>query len=995
MRGCKKFLKQTSPKTLAMKKQPRARLKPLMVAMLLAFTSWTHVSGQSFPLILANNELRGFFSTVSNPNPNVDFLYDMSAHLVDSAFFGQFVTDTSTSENWFNLYEEMYYAAYDTTQFLRASQVNTAAQVFVQAQPGKRIPLGIMDWDYNLLKPDALTTNIYFDFDTINNVITDKPGAPSPYTVQNVFAGAPLENHYQFADPTFQISPQFIFRDPSKDYSKGVFQVNFNDGSGWHSFDGNVTSVYTANWAGTGAGEKIIEFRYLDLNGNTLKYSLSKFFIWFDVAAPTPTSVRTFPGITASFYSPNCTVNAERKYVIYVEGIDPLDERDGPSIYHDMIYDTRMSQLQNFGYTFVIIDWDNSYAPMQINSANLQNVIDFLKCNGGVDRNVPPPPFVIVGESMGGVITRHALASMESQNYLNSQGCLRNLMHNTRLFISQDAPQQGASIPLGLQYLYQYITQMGLPLNALTLGAFSQYLNLLNGSASQLLIYHVATDQNANAGISSSTFGAHPNRVAFNAQLAALGNYPRFCKMVALSNGSALGANQIRRWDGAFRQPNDELLAAGGDIVLRILGIRVVGSSYNLQVRTNPAGNGDLFWFRHVANRWRIRIRWFSVRLVWVSSTQTEIDKDGQNLQPFCVSAGGRQGRGTLFQQTASNSFNFLSLFGYTTNSGNGNLNLQVSVGFPWLANLNGNFHAYSDGAEFGFIPVQSSYDYQAQPLNHNILAEPVGVTMGRTPFHALYLNTARNAAGNGINLNHVNLTNRVLGNCATCVTQGYPIRSYLLNREIGDDTLWLENMNAGYPFRFIEAEQSLRVNVPNPYYNYPGFNSALPAFEHLHPSNIATIKSRQQPFAITNTGPNTFRSNVDFIPNGLNPSTYTYSSGAMTICCVNYSVPNARMARPERLHQGEEVESSLLIAYPNPNAGDALSIKYRFAENLPVTLELYDVMGRKLGVWNPSSADHSAETQFHLPLQVQPGLYTLKATNGTEQQAVRLVITR
>lgn len=472
----------------------------------------------------------------------------------------------------------------------------------------------------------------------------------------------------------------------------------------------------------------------------------------------------------------------------------------------------------------------------------------------------------------------------------------------------------------------------------------------------------------------------------------------RLLKMVALSNGSGFGTGQVRPFDGALRQPNDDLLNAEGDIVLRMLGRRVKGSSYNLQVRTNPAGNGDLFWFRQVVERRRIRLRWFGYDVVWQSSTTTNIDKDGQALQPYCVSAGGRNGVGAVFQTPTFNNFNFLNLFGFSAAAGNGNLGLVAHAGFPGLVNANAVFQARSDGGDFGFIPLQSSYDYQAQPLNYNILGDAVATTMSRTPFHALYFNTDRAPNGVPRNLGHTTLTNAVLGRCATCET-GYPIRSYLLNREIGDDTLWLENTNAGFPFRNIEAERSLQVNVRNPYYNYPTSNSAIPGFAFPPPANSDQIvESRQQAFAINNAGPNSFRSNTHFIPSGLNPATYTYQTGAMTICCVNYSVPQARIAKPGAF--GEEQEenaapSSLLQAYPNPAADGKLTVKYRFGANLPVTFELYDVMGRKVGIWKPVSDDHSLENHFPLPVQLQPGIYTLKAGNGAEQQTVRLVITR
>lgn len=54
---------------------------------------------------------------------------------------------------------------------------------------------------------------------------------------------------------------------------------------------------------------------------------------------------------------------------------------------------------------------------------------------------------VVLGQSMGGVIARYALADMEQ----------RGLTHDTRLYISHDAPHQGANIPLGIQYFARHL----------------------------------------------------------------------------------------------------------------------------------------------------------------------------------------------------------------------------------------------------------------------------------------------------------------------------------------------------------------------------------------------------------------------------------------------------------------------------------------------------------------------------------------------------------
>ncbi len=54
---------------------------------------------------------------------------------------------------------------------------------------------------------------------------------------------------------------------------------------------------------------------------------------------------------------------------------------------------------------------------------------------------------VIMGMSMGGLVVRYALRDME----------INNIAHDTRLFISHDAPHCGANVPVSYQALVQHL----------------------------------------------------------------------------------------------------------------------------------------------------------------------------------------------------------------------------------------------------------------------------------------------------------------------------------------------------------------------------------------------------------------------------------------------------------------------------------------------------------------------------------------------------------
>ena len=102
------------------------------------------------------------------------------------------------------------------------------------------------------------------------------------------------------------------------------------------------------------------------------------------------------------------------------------------------------------------------------------------------------------------------------------------LPHGVSTFVSFDAPQRGADIPLGLQYWLDFFQ-----------GESEEAAYLLSRldtpAARQMLLYH-HTSPPSPAGVSD------PLRAALLAELAALGDYPAQPRLVAVANGSGHGA---------------------------------------------------------------------------------------------------------------------------------------------------------------------------------------------------------------------------------------------------------------------------------------------------------------------------------------------------------------------------------------------------------------------------------------------------------------------
>ncbi|MEI5099271.1 hypothetical protein RB200_12420 [Streptomyces sp. PmtG] len=117
------------------------------------------------------------------------------------------------------------------------------------------------------------------------------------------------------------------------------------------------------------------------------------------------------------------------------------------------------------------------------------------------------------GFSMGGLVTRYALARMET----------RRMDHRTALYVSYDSPHRGAWIPIALQSFAHYIRKLN--------SAFSEQMN--SAAAQQLLWQHIAEWQDTPA--------TSKLRTEFLTALEQVGNWPRIPRLIGVANGVADG----------------------------------------------------------------------------------------------------------------------------------------------------------------------------------------------------------------------------------------------------------------------------------------------------------------------------------------------------------------------------------------------------------------------------------------------------------------------
>jgi hypothetical protein len=202
-------------------------------------------------------------------------------------------------------------------------------------------------------------------------------------------------------------------------------------------------------------------------------------------------------------------------------------------------------------YDLVYVNWRNGTDYLQRNAFVLEAVIRWVNQNKQPDlitglRN----PNVVLGSSMGGVIARMALGRMErGEGPFNVGGGFNT--HETSLYVSLDAPHQGANVPLGYQAAARHAQQMYMSLGGLTLPV--EAIQLMRQGLAPLELLTLA-DQPAAKQLLTNRIGAFFNtsntvHQAFMQELRTQWALPRAqaisgIRSIAIANGSECAIDQ-------------------------------------------------------------------------------------------------------------------------------------------------------------------------------------------------------------------------------------------------------------------------------------------------------------------------------------------------------------------------------------------------------------------------------------------------------------------
>lgn len=251
------------------------------------------------------------------------------------------------------------------------------------------------------------------------------------------------------------------------------------------------------------------------------------------------------------FLSPD---NILDKPIFVIDGFDPGDTRDINGIYNLLDFtstngtENLADQLRTLGYDIIVLNFpvymraaddatiDGGADFMERNAMLLVELLDIVNTAKAPNS---PEQNVIIGPSMGGIISRYALNYMEANS----------LDADTRLYISFDAPHHGANVPIGLQHQLNYLANNSLnPVTELEplIEGFLQ-----SSAGRQLLIDHFESHLESGSTVDFDTTQtlpiSHPFRTTFETNINGLTTtgFPQNVRNVAIINGSGIGNSYL------------------------------------------------------------------------------------------------------------------------------------------------------------------------------------------------------------------------------------------------------------------------------------------------------------------------------------------------------------------------------------------------------------------------------------------------------------------
>ena len=479
----------------------RARLAALAGALCLGLAQLVGATPRAARVAEALSEL---------PLPPSGILLDRALPLVDpEPFDGSLGAPPVGLASWRQIYDQMWRASRELPRWPEPAELRQIAHLRMRTGV---VPLAFMDLRYDRLRPEGFRDGA---LERVGGRLRSRDGRP--FAERRLFAAAALcERTHHGERVVFELDPRRYACNTGS--APAVLDIDCDDGRGFRTVTlGDPVVVGYAT-----PGRKLVRVRVTRLDGTVLHSSFPFEVVRLQTPAPHDTLQITasvpYAGLAGTgeayvYLAPGHSL-LERPVVV-VEGFDLDNSMNWDELYTVLDQQGLIETLRAAGFDAVVLNFTEATDFIQRNAFVVAELVRQVQ-----DAIDPGTEITLVGASMGGLVSRYALAFLETSGN----------PHRVRTFISFDGPQNGANIPLGMQYWLDFFAEQS---------ADAAYLlgRLDTPAARQMLVYHHTTPPGA-------TGESDPLRGELLADLAAVGGYPATPRRVAIANGSGSGADQ-------------------------------------------------------------------------------------------------------------------------------------------------------------------------------------------------------------------------------------------------------------------------------------------------------------------------------------------------------------------------------------------------------------------------------------------------------------------
>lgn len=461
-----------------------------------------------------------------------------------------------STNNFLQVYHEMQRADFDN----RLPKLEIIREEANIGFASKQIPLSLLISDFETIKKSEIENkNVYLN---ANNQMEIKSEINYPFEKHSINLIGALLQKSKTNKVDFILKSNLVFNTTNRTISS--IKASLNDSNDWKTI--RTDKAFQLNF--TKNGNQIIHFKILLSTGKIIYQSIT-----FDIDCPTisdtkKTSAAFSPQvvntITATIpyqgYGETAPYLGQGEYEIFMDttdgildkpiflldGFDPGDTRNTTAIYQLLGYGTTGQNLGDIvraqGYDVIVLNFPNYTRPST--TTVIDGGVDYIQRNAMIlvalinqinAQKVGTAQNVVIGPSMGGLISRYALRYME----------MNSLNHDTRLYISFDSPHLGANVPIGFQHLFNY---MGFgPVGDVTMQTLVNGM-LKSPASREMLIDHFeghlqsgsTTEFVTSPATALQPVGCPNYRNAFQSELNAMG-FPTTTRNVSIANGAGNG----------------------------------------------------------------------------------------------------------------------------------------------------------------------------------------------------------------------------------------------------------------------------------------------------------------------------------------------------------------------------------------------------------------------------------------------------------------------